>query len=162
MRCGEQVVSKFLFQERLFDAQYFCEKMSESRQRKRRRREAMQRLLAASRSLDVTITEYPGNADLDSLAEILDTFVGHEEMGDADTFLGRDSFKMDAYRSMILASLHGKIVRFDTLPPVCPDLRLDRIRRFITLLFMEQAREVWLEQREHGILVMPYETHVEG
>jgi hypothetical protein len=156
------VASKFLFQERLFDGQYFCEKMSESRQRKRRRREAMQRLLAASRSLDIAITEFPTNADLDSFSQVLDAFVGHEQMLDADAFLGRDCFQMEAYRSMVLASLQGRTVRFDTLPPVCPDKRLDRIRRFITLLFMEQAHEVWLEQREREILVMPYETYVEG
>ena len=122
----------------------------------------MQRLLAASRSLDVAITEFPTNADLDSLSQILDGFVGHEQMLDADAFLGRDYFQMEAYRSMVLASLQGRTVRFDTLPPVCPNQRLDRIRRFITLLFMEQAHEVWLEQREREILVMPYETYVEG
>jgi len=161
-RCGTQVASKFLFQERLFDGQYFCEKMSESRQRKRRRREAMQRLLAASRSLDVAITECPTDSDLISFSQVLDAFVGHDQMVDADAFLGRDCFQMEAYRSMVLASLEGRTVRFDTLPSVCPDQRLDRIRRFITLLFMEQAHEVWLEQRDHGILVMPYETHIEG
>ena len=122
----------------------------------------MQRLLAASRSLDVAITEYPGNADLDSLSQTLDGFVGYQQMVDADAFLGRDCFQMEAYRSMVLASLQGRTVRFDTLPPVCPDKRLDRIRRFITLLFMEQAHEVWLEQREREILVMPYEAYVEG
>jgi hypothetical protein len=122
----------------------------------------MQRLLAASRSLDVEITEFPTNADLDSFSQVLDAFVGHEQMLDADAFLGRDCFQMEAYRSIVLASLQGRTVRFDTLPPVCPDKRLDRIRRFITLLFMEQAHEVWLEQREREILVMPYEAYVEG
>jgi len=122
----------------------------------------MQRLLAASRSLDIAITEFPTNADLDSFSQALDAFVGHEQMLDVDAFLGRDCFQMEVYRSMVLASLHGRTVRFDTLPPVCPDKRLDRIRRFIALLFMEQAHEVWLEQREREILVMPYETYVEG
>ena len=122
----------------------------------------MQRLLAASRSLDVAITEFPTNADLDSFSQVLDAVVGHEQMLEADAFLGRDCFQMEAYRSMVLASLHGRTVRFDALPPVCPDQRLDRIRRFVSLLFMEQAHEVWLEQREREILVMPYETYVEG
>jgi len=115
----------------------------------------MQRLLAASRSLDVAITEFPTNADLDSFSQVLDAFVGHEQMLEAGAFLGRDGFQMEAYRSMVLASLQGRTVRFDALPPVCPDQRLDRIRRFITLIFMEHGHEVRLEQLNTDILVIP-------
>jgi len=32
----------------------------------------------------------------------------------------------------------------------------------MTLLFMEQSRQVWLEQRNQEIMVIPYETHSEG
>lgn len=161
-QCGATVVSQFLFNEKVFDAQYFCEKMTESRQRQRRRREALRRLLAASRSPDLLVDDFPDGAAIHSLSEAMDDLLRSQSTVDADDCHEPAAFRIKAYRAMVLACLDGCAVGFDALPQIGTDRRLDRARRFITLLFMEQAGEVWIEQREQGISVMPYETYVKG
>jgi len=161
-RCGAPAVSTFLFDERLFDARYFSEKMSESRQRRIRRKEALRRFLAASRSKDLIVLEFPDNAVIDSVFQAIDGLVEARQGDDMADYSGSDAFRMEAYREILLASLQGRSVRFDALPQVCADPRLDRARRLMTLLFMEQSRQVWLEQRNQEIMVIPYETHSEG
>jgi hypothetical protein len=152
--CGATVPSHFLFDEKLFAAQYMREKMSESRERKRRRREEIRLLLAASRSSDLCITDFPTADALGELSTVLDRFVGQEAVSDVAEFIGDDEFSMEDYRQAILSRLGGYSTRFDAFPAVCSDRRLDKVRRFMTLLFMEQDREVWLEQQGSTIMVM--------
>ena len=160
--CGRTVASKFLFDEKLFDHLYFCEKISESRERKRRQKEELRCLLAASRSNELMITDIPEIAVVHGLSMALDEFVGATALADMADFISTDEFRMEDYRQMILSWLDDCTVRFGALPAIGEDPRLDRVRRFITLLFMEQDREVWLEQRGDEILVMRYEAHIEG
>ena len=155
--CGVTVRSHFLFDEKLFNAQYMREKMSESRERKRRRREEIRLLLAASRSSDLQVVDFPSVDAVDQLSAELDQFVGRETTSDAAEFIANDEFRLEAYRQAILSRLDGCSTRFDAFPAVCSDRRLDQVRRFMALLFMEQAREVWLEQRGSTIVVMRYE-----
>jgi len=49
-QCGADVASRFLFDGLAFDAEYFRQKMTESRQRKRELRERVREMLAESRS----------------------------------------------------------------------------------------------------------------
>ena len=58
-QCGAAVPSKFLFDERLFDADYFRERMKESRERKQQLRERMRKQLADSRSNELELEDYP-------------------------------------------------------------------------------------------------------
>jgi hypothetical protein len=152
--CGATVPSHFLFDEKLFAAQYMREKMSESRERKRRRREEIRLLLAASRSSDLCITDFPTADALGQLSTVLDRFVGQEAVAGVAEFIGNDEFSMEDYRQAILSRLGGCSTRFDAFPAMCSDRRLDQVRRFMTLLFMEQAREVRLEQQGSTIMVM--------
>jgi len=160
--CGAVVPSRFLFDEVLLDRQYFRDKMSECRERKRRRRQELRLLLAASRSHDLQVTDTPDAATLSELAAELDRFVGDGESSSVHEFLGRDDFRMEDYRKLVLAHLDAEGTRFIALPAICEDLRVDRVRRFTALIFMEQAREVWLEQRGDDIVVTPYEVDVQG
>jgi len=160
--CGTALRSPFLFDERLLDAQYFCEKMAECRERKRRRKEELRLFLAASRSSDLCLTEMPHTKNVEELSRDLDVFV--DSTAEAGRYDPRedDEFRPEEYRRVILATLDACSIRFSALPCICSDLRLDRARRFMTLLFMEQDREVWLEQRGQDILVVPYEVDVQG
>ena len=158
--CGAVVPSRFLFEEALYDPEYFRKKMSESRERRRRRKEEILLFLAASHSQDLVITDSPNPHALTELSAELDQFIGEEPMVSLAEFVGTYSYRMEDYREIILSRLDGDGIRFAALPAIYEDPRLDSIRRFTTLIFMEHAREVWLEQRGEDIRVMPYETHV--
>ena len=55
---------------------------------------------------------------------------------------------MGHYREHILSILDWDSVLFSNMSPLTEDWRLDKIWRFITLIFMENDREVKLTQ--HG------------
>ena len=158
--CGRTVPSKFLFDERLFDSAYFAERMRESRERKQTRRQEITEMLASSRSGALCITDIPEIESVAGLASDLDLFVDSMPDVTLSAFQGRDTFRMADYRQAILDDVPaGCLIRFNGMRALCDDARLDRIRRFITLVFMEQAREVELLQEDHDIMVEVYETN---
>ncbi|MCX7013702.1 MAG: hypothetical protein NTW86_14305 [Candidatus Sumerlaeota bacterium] len=151
--------SRFLFDERLFDQQYYCEKMRESRERKARKIEQLKAMLAASRSGVLWITEMPPLEAIPGLELELDGFIGSISLLPLAEFLGQDGFNLEHYRRSILGSVPpGCIIRFSAIPPVFEDSRLDRVRKFIALLFMEQSREALLTQEGEEIKVEIYEA----
>ena len=98
----------------------------------------------------------PGLADaLDSLVE---TAVSLENGG----FWDDDPFVMDAYREVIWHGVCEDAVLFSQVPALNSDPRRDRARRFMTLVFMEQEREVDLAQYGNDLLVMRHEADAEG
>jgi len=151
-RCTQIVPSRFLFDERLFDKTYFREMMQELRSRDRRRREELRRLLAESRSDTLRFLEEPILDSIPGLTEALDAFIG-SEMVSADAFSYKTAFSMTQYRVHILSviGLGGRL--FSTISPMTDDSRKDKAWRFITLLFMEQDREVTLTQYGQDLLV---------
>jgi hypothetical protein len=153
--CGQTVPSVFLFDERIFDGEYMQMKMRESRERKRRKLAEMKRLLANSRSGAWRMDESPAAAAIFSLSDDLDECI-HINKADVDAFAPSEEFNMESYRDTILSRMDGRVVRFKAFPALCDNLRLDRVRRFATLVFMEHTQEVWLEQRGDEISVMPY------
>jgi len=158
--CGRTVPSKFLFDERLFDSAYFAERMRESRERKQTRRQKIREMLASSRSGTLSITDTPEIESVAGLASDLDLFIGSMPEITLSAFQGRDTFRMADYRQAILDDVPaGCLIRFNGMRALCDDARLDRIRRFITLVFMEQAREVELLQEDEDIMVEVYETN---
>jgi len=74
-RCHQTVQSRFLFDERIFDAAYFREMMKESRARAKRKREEVKRLLAGSRSGPLLLMEEPCLDSIPGLQEALDAFI---------------------------------------------------------------------------------------
>ena len=51
---------------------------------------------------------------------------------------------------------------FSNFPALCEDVRVDRARRFVTLIYMEHEREVVLTQYGNDILVERHEADYEG
>ncbi|MBM3335050.1 hypothetical protein FJY63_10360, partial [Candidatus Sumerlaeota bacterium] len=93
----------------------------------------------------------------------LDRFVGAIGRMSLTDFLDPDEFHMERYRQAILEDVPpGCLIRFSAIPAVDERERLDRVRRFITLIFMEQAHEVALTQENEDILVERYEIDGEG
>jgi len=71
LKCLKPVPSRFFFDERVFDKAYFREMMRESRERKKKKREEIRRLLAQSRSARLSLTEIPDIEVIPGLIEDL-------------------------------------------------------------------------------------------
>ena len=153
-RCHEVVPSHFLFDERVFDKEYFREMMQEHRRRAKEEREEMKRFLADSRSGALLLTEEPQLESLDAFVQDLDAFIQiHQDIPDGSGFETKSTFSMDRYRSHILSCLPAEGVRFSDIAQMDEDIRRDKAWRFITLVFMQNDRMVHLIQEGDNIWV---------
>ena len=64
-----------------------------------------------------------------------------------------DRYDFGAYRSHLLAGLGWSPVLFSEMDPLAGGARQDRIWRFMTLLFMDQAREIDLSQHGQDLMI---------
>ena len=151
-RCHQTVPSRFLFDERLFDRDYFRAMMRESRDRDRRKREEINSLLAGSRSGPLSFMEEPCLEAIPGLTEALNGFI-KSEMAGGYKFAPKSRFRMDDYRNHILSVLGLGSRLFSDIAPMIDDSRRDRIWRFVTLTFMAQDRVVELTQYGTDIFV---------
>ena len=159
--CKQKVPSRFLFDEQLFDADYFRAKMQEHRTRIQNKKEAMRRLLAESRSAEWLLDEAPNLEEIPGLLEALQGFVRPASEASGHLFLeGEDAYDYSVYRRHLLSGLGWSPALFSEMHPYAADARRDRIWRFMTLLFMDQAREVDLSQ--HGSDLMIRRLHHEA
>lgn len=152
--CGRSVQSRFLFDGKVFDKDYFREMMQESRTRAAGKRERIKNLLADSRSDTLSLTEYP---DLEAIPGLLqdldDLFQTTMDPGNVTIFEPKTDFHMDLYRRHILSVLGRQTLRFSDISALSGDNRLDRVRRFITLVFMDNDLEVEIEQQGDDLLI---------
>ena len=160
--CQKTVPSMFLFDEKLFDKAYFREMVRKSRSRAAKRREEMKRFLAESRSGALIFTEEPQLESIPGLMEALDDFVAVRESGTDDFHQDLNPrFKMENYRKYILDILGTDCLMFSDISSLMDDVRQDKIWRFISLIFMQNDREVILTQYGNDLLVerISYETY---
>lgn len=152
-RCHRVVPSRFIFDEKLFDRAYFREMMEKSRNRKKRKREEMRRLLAESRSDVWFLNEAPDLELIPGMLRDLNDFIRHAEDISGYNFDIENNFSMDDYRNHILSVLSWNSMLFSNIAPLTDDSRRDRVRRFITLIFMQNDQEVELTQDAQNIWV---------
>jgi hypothetical protein len=146
-RCRESVPSRFLFDERVFDAAYFREMMRESREKAKRRKEEIRRFLAESRSSALPLMDYPLLESIPGLIQDLDDFVrGGALRVCYPQFDAQSEFSMDDYHNHIMSALGWDSILFSDIAPLIHDHRRDRVWRFVTLIFMQNDREVELTQ----------------
>ncbi|MGD2111422.1 MAG: hypothetical protein PVI86_18750 [Phycisphaerae bacterium] len=154
-RCGQDIVSRFLFDGLVFDAAYFRQKMAESRTRRQEQKERRQLQLIDYRSpaLDAGPVELGSVA---GLAEALNLLVAGAAI-DPEPFI-RQGFDLSRYESHIQAHLDPFSISFDEIPPLSDDARLDRIWRFVAIIFMAHAGLIKIEQDGPEIMVMHREA----
>ncbi|MBT3379333.1 MAG: hypothetical protein HN742_37400 [Lentisphaerae bacterium] len=152
--CRTAVVSRFTFDTTVFDPAYFREKMRESRERKRREREIMRTELAGARSSPYVHSEAPDLEAAPGLLNDLDRIIGIPMASPFLDVQGRPRFDLNRYRQHIRELIHGCIVHFDGIDALTSNRRLDRIYRFITVIFMEHDGEVTIDQRPDGAIVL--------
>ena len=151
-RCHQTVPSRFLFDERLFDREYFREMMQEARARERRKKEELKAILAGSRSDNLILLEEPCFDSIPGLTEALNGFIGTGVSGFQD-FLSKSGFSLKDYRSHLLSVIGNGSMLFSDIVPLIEDCRKDKIWRFVILIFMLQDHEVSLTQYGSDILV---------
>lgn len=159
-QCGSEIVSRFLFDGLVFDAEYFRQKMAEHRQRRVQEREARREMAVASRSGDLPPS---GPIDLDSVTGLLEALNGLTGTQLAHIQLPeRQAFNLRRYQEHILAHLGAGSAMLDEIPPLEANGRLDRIWQFVAAVFLAHLHQVSLRQQGERIWVMPYEDDGEG
>jgi hypothetical protein len=110
--------------------------------------------LADSRSDALALTQTPDLESAPGLVEDLNVFVQAESDGPNQiVFEEKPHFSMDDYRDHINRILSWDGISFSEIVPLINDVRIDRVWRFITLVYMHQDREVNLAQHGNDILV---------
>ena len=156
--CDKTVASRFLFDENVFNNEYFQKKMAEARERKKQRLAEMRHWLATTRSAGLDLMGLPALESIPGLETALDEFVGAvADMAPAD-FLIFGTFHMADYRNHILSDL-AECRLFSRITPLCPDPRRDRARRFTTLVFMQHDQEIDLIQHGNDLWVIRHEAN---
>ena len=148
--CKRDVPSRFVFDGPAFDREYFRERMAESRQRKAERREAIQNRLLDSRSapLDTPAAELES---IPGLLAALNDLVGTADLaGWLPLCKGLD---LNLYQKHLQANIGRWVVDFDDIPALDENPRLDRIWRFVTIIFMAHGGLIEIEQEGRTILL---------
>lgn len=154
-KCGAAATSRFVFDGLVFDREYFRQRMAESRHRRQERRERIKDILAESHSP----VAQAGPIDLETmpgLAAALD----HLTMGTQAQSFDRQQkrFDLNRYREHLKTWIGEAAVSFDDLPQLEQDRRLDRVWRFIAVVFLAHAGAIRVEQEEQTIMVRQNET----
>ena len=149
--CGEVVPSIFLFDEVVFDSEYFREKMRLSREQRRRERAETRAILRAEGSATLSFFDEVDLNALPGLLTDLDDLIGARSIEDHPQDWERN-LSIEDYRRHIANLLDDEIV-FSSISPLFHEERRDKVYRFISLIFMEQDREVMLSQYGEDILV---------
>ncbi len=74
----------------------------------------------------------------------------------------RDGFDLQRYQSHLQAQIGPIALPLDEIPPLNEDARLDRIWRFIAIIFMAHAGLIHAWQDGQTIMVIKRETDTEG
>ena len=158
-QCGAEARSRFAFEGRAFDAEYFRQRMVEHRQRKAEQRERVREMLAESHSADVC----PGPIDLNGIAglrEALDGLAG--ALGEYLPYHPPEGFDLKRYQSHLQAHIGQIPASFDAIPALEKGGRKDRVWRFIAVVFLAHMGLIELWQDGPTIMVMQRETDREG
>jgi hypothetical protein len=157
--CGSPITSRFLFDGLIFDAEYFRQKMADSRQRRQELRERVKRMLAESRSDVLPL----GEPDLDSVPGLIDALnaltAGLDERLIPEP---RDGFDLSRYETHIQAHVADLPVSLTAIPPLGAEAKKDLIWRFIAVIFLAHAGVVDVWQEGPDIMVIKHETDREG
>jgi len=157
-RCGIDVLSRFLFDGLVFDAEYFRRKMIEYRESRVDQRERVRQMLAESRSAAIQ----PQPVDLTAVPGLLEAL---NRLMQTDTPVVALSlppaFNLNRYEAHIQAHIGPIAVSLERIPPLGENRRLDRIWRFIAIVFLVHAGILDAWQDGPDVMVIKHETDPE-
>lgn len=159
-KCRADVPSRYVFDGVVFDHEYFRRKMAESRERQRERRAERQQQVAENRSASAE----PPPVDLASVPGLLQALNGLSAIPELAAWAPLiQGFDLQRYEAHLQAHIGAIERRFDDLPALDENPRLDRIWRFIAIIFMAHAGRIRVRQQGPTILVAKTnETDTEG
>ncbi len=165
MSCGTDVASRFVFDGIVYDADYFREKMAESRQRKQDERQRAREQRVTAVVSNTSPSWEPATIDLSASPGLLEALNGltGQARAEVDTWLKlagafADSvFDVGSYQSHIQAHLRPFETCFEDIPALLPDRpKLDRIWRFIAIIFLAHAGRIEIYQEADEIWLRPH------
>jgi hypothetical protein len=157
--CGGDIASMFLFDGTAFDADYFRQKMAESRHRKKKQHERVRQMLAESRSSDLPLPPF----DLNAVPGLVDALNGLTAGLAADFAVApRDQFDLNRYERHIQGHIQHFPVSLSEIPPLSENARKDLIWRFIAVIFLAHTAIIDIWQDGQDIMVIKHEADTEG
>ena len=144
-RCGQDVPSRFLFDGKVFDADYFRQRMAESRNRHRHQRTQRREAAVATRSNELVL-EPVDEAALPSLAAVLNALVGTGEPDPVLLEQARQAFDLPRYERHVMAHLGERPITLEQITLPDPNRRRAKIGLFVALVFLRHAGRVELWQ----------------
>jgi hypothetical protein len=149
--CGGNINSMFLFNGLVFNAEYFRQKMVESRRRKKEQKQRVQKMLSECRSeplehYTADIKSIPG------LIEALNSLTAGLNVSVALEF--KDKFDLSRYQGHIKSHIGTEPVSLRQIPPLMENERLDLIWKFIAVIFLDHAGIISIYQQNDIIWVM--------
>ena len=139
--------------------------MQESRQRAKRKKEEIKKLLANSRSKTLLLDNEPDLESIPNLVQDLNSFIElNSPLLETYPYICKSQYQMEEYRKHILSTLKWNSVLFTDIGPLVENRRQDKVWRFITLIFMQNQREINLSQQDDAILIQRVydETYAKG
>jgi len=138
-----------------FDQAYFAERMREARRRRKDLRERLRALIPPRTPVEGVWGDLEPH-DLAVLHDVLQTCGASPFAKEAPgaEFTPRGFYDAELYRRRLMAALRAPVTAFQDLPPVLDHPRLDRVFRFVTLIFMAHHGQVVLEQPDPGTILV--------
>jgi len=156
--CGSGIISKFLFDELVFDPDYFRQRMVESRKRKQEQRERVRQMLAESRSGDLPLD----HAELGSVPGLVDALNALTAgMDEAIAVEACEQFNLKAYENHVRAHIHDYPLSLTDILPLSENPKKDLIWRFVAIVFLAHTGVVDVWQDGQEIMVKKHEANRE-
>jgi hypothetical protein len=149
--CGTEITSMFLFEGIAFDADYFREKMAESRRHKKEQRQRVQQMLAECRSEPLNL-DVPDLSSVPGLIRALNSLTADHAAYMPLEF--RNQFDLSGYQEHITSHVGAQPTDLRAIPPLIENLRLDLIWKFIAAIFLDHAGLINVNQQGQTIWVM--------
>ena len=157
--CKQEVTSKFLFDGRVYDRQYFAEKMQKSRRQKMIRREQLRRKVMQYRSGGIQTEP----AEMSGMADLLAAIDGLSKGIKPNIPLpNEEGFDLNRYQRHIQVHIDDFETNLRDIPPLIENARKDLIWRFIAVIFLAHAGVVKIRQDGLDIMVTQNETDRKG
>lgn len=157
--CGTDVTSRYLFDGLVFDAAYFRAKMAESRARREAVRAEFHEQAMANRSAEVAVDPVESGGLASLLAALNDLTAGVEA---AAKLQAKTGFDLRRYEHHVEAHISTTPMSLDEIPPLEANTRLDRVGRFVAVIFLAHAHVVDVWQAQSTIWVSRHEADAEG
>ena len=150
VNCGQIARSRFVFDGNVFDKEYFKQKMHLSREKKNQQRELIIEELIENRS-DPLEADYIDFSAVEGLEDAIDELTLLPQLAGFIPLC--KGFDLKRYQQHLQAHIGYFEVCFDDIPQLEEDARLDRIWRFVAVIFMEHLGTMELYQEDEVIYI---------